>query len=381
MKSFDVIVVGGGVMGLSSAWQLLTLGHKVLVLDQFPIPNEIGSSHGGSRITRTAYFEHPNYVPLLQEAHQLWEELQDATSRNLVNWVGGLYMGHPESDIIAGTLASARVHNLETTSYTSDELKSEYPQFSIPDHLIGVYEKDAGVLYPEQCIRSLKEKVLELGGEILESEAVISINPHPADVQVNTLQNRFSAGHVILASGVWSNQWLRQFTEIKMRVTRQVACWFESVNTAHYQNLPITCFQDREEPFFYSFPWISGELGIKMAIHDPGSEVDPNSPRISTQDEVEQVENGFRKYYTGYQKYFQATSSQRVLKVSTCLYTNSPDSHFIVDQLEPRISVITGCSGHGFKFAPILGKIVARSIIGDPIHEASFLKLDRFKKI
>lgn len=374
MKNFDVVVVGGGVMGLSTAWQLSKSGLKVLIIDQFQIPNDIGSSHGGSRITRTAYFEHPNYVPLLQESHELWRELELETSTNLLNWVGGLYIGHPESEMILGTMESARTHDLKTEQYTADALNMEFPQFHVPEHLIGLYEQDAGILLPERCIQSLKARVLELGATIYESEQVISINASESGSQILTDKNKYFAAHLVLTAGSWANQWLKDFSHIMMRITRQAACWFEVKNPSQYQNLPISCFQDENEPFYYSFPQNTDEYGVKMAIHDPGEEVDPNTSRVSSTEEIEEVRIGFRKYY-------REPNNSKILRVSTCLYTNSPDLHFIVDQLEPNVSIITGCSGHGFKFAPMLGKIIAERIQGRTIPTADFLKLNRFNKI
>ena len=269
-EKFDVIIVGVGAMGASTCWELARRGVRVLGLDQFDIPNTRGSSHGFSRMIRMAYYEHPDYVPLLRRAYERWEQLEKVTGQKLLYITGGLYMGRRESEVIAGSLGAAKQHQLPHELIEHAELSQRYPQFELPADYVGMLEPHAGFLVPERAIAAYVEDALASGAEIHGQEAVQSWSTTAAGVRVKTNRGEYSAGKIIFCGGAWSGKILGDLG-IDLIVTRQVMGWVWPKQPSLFElgTLPVWAIDRPGGSIWYGFPMIADAPGFKIALHAP----------------------------------------------------------------------------------------------------------------
>jgi sarcosine oxidase len=377
MQSFDVIVVGVGAMGASACWELARRKVRVLGLEQFDIPNTRGSSHGFSRMIRMAYYEHPDYVPLLRRAYERWEMLEVASKQKVLHVVGGLYMGRPDSEVISGSLQAAKQHGLPHEELSHAAIQNRYPQFHLPADYVGLFEPRAGFVQPELAISSFVDQATRNGAEIHGQEAVRDWRAESNGVVVQTNHGEYRADRLIFCGGAWSGKLLRDLG-VEMIITRQVLGWVWPRKPEMFAlgTLPVWAIDRPAGSIWYGFPMVPDSPGFKLALHAKGESCDPDrvNREISLTDE-ETFRPCLREHIPD--------ADGPVLSMRTCLYTNSPDSHFIIDQLpsQPRVTIACGFSGHGFKFASVVGEILAdlatRSKTDLP---AQFLGLTRFKR-
>ena len=268
-RSADVIVVGLGAMGAAAARALSRRGLRVIGLDRFAPPHERGSSHGDTRIIREAYFEHPSYVPLVQRAYLLWEEIERESSRTLLSRTGGLMIGPREGALVSGALASATAHALPHEVLDAAGIARRVPAFRPRAGWFGVYEPNDGVLRPEAGIAAMLESATRHGAVVRTNEPALSWRASGSGVSVRTGRGEIHAGACVLSAGAWMPQLL---PALPLSVTRQVLFWFETVGArnAHDPGIcPISIWEHAKERFFYSFP--RSEMGVKVAIHHEGS--------------------------------------------------------------------------------------------------------------
>jgi sarcosine oxidase len=349
-----VAVVGCGAMGAAAGWRLAERGAQVVCFDRHSPPHTFGSSHGESRITRTAYFEGPWYVPLLQETFPLWRELEAASGADLLTLTGALMIGPPSADAVTGALAAAADHGLDVRLLKADEIRKAYPGHIVGNRDVAVLDAQAGFLRPEAAVAAMIGRLEALGGEIRRGVVVSAVNPHPDRVEVVTDEARETFDAVVIAAGPWMHElvdWL------PLTVERQVMAWFavdEKVDSALTPGkFPVFIRQARDIGDVYGFPTLDG-VSVKIARHHEGEATDPRHVLREVGDsELDPLRRYVRTRLHGV--------TQRVLRTVTCLYTNTPDGHFAIG-LHPedaRITVLSACSGHGFKFAPVVGDIAA----------------------
>jgi sarcosine oxidase len=372
---FDIIVVGVGAMGASTCWELARRGACVLGLEQFDIPNTRGSSHGFSRMIRMAYYEHPDYVPLLRRAYERWEQLEQATGQKLLYITGGLYMGRPGSEVIAGSLSAAKQHGLAHELIEHRALAQRYPQFELRADHVGLLEPRAGFLTPERVIATYVEDALASGAEIHGQETVQKWGSGLNGITVTTNRATYNADQIIFCGGAWSGKLLTGLG-IDLIVTRQVLGWVWPSKPSLFElgTLPVWAIDTQRDSIWYGFPMISESPGFKLALHARGNVTDPDevNRELSSADE-ETFRQCLRRRIP--------LADGPVLSMRTCLYTNSPDSHFIIDRHPklPRTILACGFSGHGFKFASVVGEVLADyAIRGKTDLPAKFLGLSRF---
>jgi sarcosine oxidase len=352
---FDVIVVGIGAMGAAACWQLARRGLRVLGLEQFDIPHSRGSSHGYSRLTRTAYYEHPDYVPLLRRAHALWRELERESAENILHLVGGLYLGPHDGELVGGSLRAARQHELPHTLLSRETLARQYPQFTVPDDWVGVYETEAGFLLPELAISACVDRALHAGADVHAHEPVRSWHAEATEVAVTTARETYRAGHVVFAGGAWSDRLVHDLG-VDLHVTRQVLGWVwpRQPETFRRGVLPVWMIDRAGGAVYYGFPLQTLSPGLKVALHAPMQRTDP--------DRVERgILPGDEETFRPCLRNHLPAADGPLLALRTCLYTNSPDGHFIVGRhpRHERVLLAAGFSGHGFKFAPVIGEAIA----------------------
>jgi sarcosine oxidase len=375
--AYDCIIVGVGAMGSSACWELARRGVRVLGLEQFDIPNARGSSHGFSRMIRMAYYEHPDYVPLLRRAYERWEMLEKATGQKLLYITGGLYMGRRESEVIAGSLGAAKQHQLADELIEHGDLKHRYPQFELPADHVALLEPRAGFLVPERVIAAYVEDALAMGAEIHGHEAVQSWSADDNSVRVKTNRGEYFADKIIFCGGAWSGKIVADLG-VDLVVTRQVMGWVCPKQTALFElgSLPVWAIDRPGGSIWYGFPMTAESPGFKIALHARGMQTDPDQVnRETTAADEETFRECLRQHIP--------RADGPVLSMRTCLYTNSPDSHFIIDvhPRQPRVIVACGFSGHGFKFASVVGEALADyATLGKTDLPAQFLGFSRFSK-
>jgi sarcosine oxidase len=377
-NTFDVIVIGVGAMGASTCFHLAANKIRTLGLEQFDIPHNRGSSHGHSRMIRKAYFEHPDYVPLLHRAYSLWDELEALSGRRLLHRTGGVFMGPQDKTLVAGALAAAREHHLPHELLDADELRRRWPQFVVPDDWHALVEPDAGFLFPERVINTYAELAMRRGATIRAQEPVRDWKRETNHFVVTTDQATYRADKLIFCGGAWSASLLKTLG-VPLKVTRQVLGWAwprepESFNLGR---IPVWGIDTLDGGMHYGFPMNEEVPGFKFAHHLPGADaVDPDAVR---REPLPGDHDDLRKIL----KTFLPTADGPLLAIKTCLYTNSPDGHFIIDEhpVHPNVQIACGFSGHGFKFASVIGEALAEiATSGKRDPSLNFLRLSRFPK-
>ncbi len=376
--SYDVIVLGVGCMGSAACLALAECGVRVLGLEQFAIPHARGSSHGESRIFRIAYYEHPNYVPLLVRARWAWLRIEADAERLLFLPTGGLWMGPAESELIAGSLRSSREHDLPHELLVPREIRARWNQFDVPESIVGFYEKAAGMLLPEQAIEAMVYLARIRGAEIRQESAVRAWRLDGSKIVVTTEHERFEAEHLIVCAGAWTSKVLQELPA-PLRVTRQAMGWYDAAGGDPFAPRAMPCWaRVRDEGgFFYGFPLAPGGRAIKTALHEVASFADPDQlSREAADAECAPLDQFMPEFFRG-------AIGPRT-RATICLYTNSSDGHFIIDRpgrYDGRVTVACGFSGHGFKFAPGVGEALADlALEGTTRLPIEFLSMRRFRQ-
>ena len=368
---YDVIVAGLGAHGSSAAYHLASRGASVLGFDRFARGHTLGSSGGLSRIIRLSYYEHPDYVPLLRRAWTLWRELERASGEKLLTETGGLYAGAPGGELVAGALESARRHDLQHDLLDAAALRRRYPLFEWPDGWQGVFERQAGWLAPERSIETQLRLAEQNGATLRFAEPIEHWTSTAEGVRVVTARGSFDAKQLVIAAGAWMAQLAPELAP-ELSVERNVLFWFEpTAERDAFARLPIYIVQDTDR-IFYGFPYVEGQ-GVKVAGLHFGDKADPDTvDRTVSAGDEERVRAWVRRRMP------LANGERRDAKV--CMYTNTPDAHFIVDHLPDHSNVVvaSACSGHGFKFSSVIGEILADLVLeGQTRHPIGFLSAKR----
>jgi sarcosine oxidase len=376
---YDAIVIGLGAMGSSAAYELAKRGLRVLGLEAFTPAHQLGSSGGLSRIIRLAYFEHPAYVPMLRAAWAGWHELEAQTGAELLLETGGLYAGRRGSHVLEGSLRSAREHDLPHELLDAGEVAHRFPALRLDQDMQALHEPLAGLLYPERCIETHLELARQAGAELHFGERVRGWTGHggegPLHVMTDTAD--YDAGRLVIAAGAWLPELVPEL-ELPLAVERNVLFWFEPAATPDLlapDRLPVYIVEVDEEHAFYGFPLLPDQ-GIKVARHHGGR---PTTPDQLDREASAADEAPVRDFL---QRYLPAGAGPR-RDARVCMYTNTPDQHFVIDTYleDPRVIIASPCSGHGFKFSNVIGSIVADlALDGGTTFDIAFLSVKRFAK-
>ena len=372
-ETFDVVVLGLGVMGASAVHQLAGRGVRVLGLDANQRGHVLGSSHGRSRIIREAYYEAVEYVPLVQRAFIQWRELEEETGLDLLLMTGCLNIGRPGTQVVDGVIASARRHGLPSEILTSDAMRSRFPAFALPESHVGVYQPTAGVLNADACVGALVDASVARGATIRHGELVNNWEPDGDGVIVRTPSGTIRAQKLVITAGPWSASVLADLG-LPLQAVRQYVVHFEPQAPERFSPPGFPAFiWDVAEGEVYGIPYLPGS-GFKVGGHDPGEPCTPETARRTvTAEEIENVRSIFERCLPG--------CATTMSMAATCLYTVTPDRHFIIDRHpeHPQVSYAAGFSGHGFKFGPTIGEVLADlAIEGSSRHDVAFLRAARF---
>ena len=373
MKHYDAIVLGTGGVGSAALYQLASRGHAVLGLDRFEAAHDRGSSHGQTRVIRKAYYEHPDYVPLLQRAYQLWEALEQVSGASLYVPTGLLSIGPPEGAILRGTRASASEHNLPLEQLSAEQVAQRWPGYLVPEGYGALFEAEAGFLMVEEAVRVHLEQAQQAGATFLSGQAVVDWSIDGANVLVRTETDEFSAARLVITAGSWSADLLSRLG-FELRILRKALHWYRVADDQYQcsQGAP-TFFYDTPDGYFYGFPAIDAR-GLKVAWHTGGEVVTDPLEVDRSLDVTEQAQ------VAAFLREFMPAVSSEATDHAVCLYSMSADEHFIVDRHPEHGQVVfaAGLSGHGFKFTSVLGSILADlAMAGETSLPIEFLRHDR----
>lgn len=372
---YDVIVVGVGGMGCAACYHLARRGLGVLGLERFDIPHAFGSSHGHTRIIRLAYAEDPAYVPLLRRAYALWREMGEAADERLLYVTGGIDAGPEGSELFAGSLAACRAHGLRHELIDGAAVNRRFQGYRLPADHACLYQPDAGFVLPERAIVVHVAAAQALGAEIRAREPVLGWEQLPGGgVRVTTARGEYEAGRLVLSPGAWVGGLAPPLAGLAVP-ERQVLGWFQPRHPGWFgpDAFPVANIDFAEGRYYLLPTW--GVPGLKIGRYNHlGERVAPDAlnREVTAADEA-----ALRLCLS---RYFPDADGP-VMALAACMFTNTPDEHFIIDALPgaPAVLVVSACSGHGFKFAPVVGEIVADLVAdGRSRFDLSMFRLGRF---
>ncbi len=354
MNRYQAIVLGVGGMGSAALYHLARRGQRVLGIEQFSLGHDLGSSHGVTRIIRLAYAEHPSYVPLLRRAYELWREVEQIAGERLLFITGGMDIGPPNGTMVTGSLRSCREHGIPHERLDAAEVSRRFPGYRLPPEMVAVYQADGGFVLPERSIVTHINAAQALGAEVHGCERVIEWRAEGDGVEVRTDRDNYRADRLVITAGAWAAEAVPMLKPLAVP-ERQVMIWTQPLRPERFtpDAFPIFNMQ-APEGHYYGFP-IYGVPGFKLGrYHHRGEQVDPNRMNRDCDREDEAL------LRVGIARYFPEANGP-TLAMKTCLFTNSPDEHFLLDLHPefPQVSIATGFSGHGFKFATVIGEIMA----------------------
>jgi sarcosine oxidase len=376
---FDTIVVGVGAMGAATCFQLARRGVRVLGIEQFDIPHDLGSSGGDTRMIRLSYFEHPDYVPLLRRAYTLWDELGATIGERILERTGALYIGREDGELIGGSRRAAQQYAIPH-QMLSREQRSRYDVFEIPTDFAAMFEPDGGFVRSSLAITTMAEQALLYGATLHTRAAVRGWHADAQGVEVETEGGSYRADQLVFTSGAWTTQLVGSLG-VPLHVTRQSLLWLWPQQAEKFRlgTFPCWAIEDDVPGFtgmYYGFPMMSGQLGLKIALHAPGAAVSPDRiDRNPSPDDAASIAPLLDKYLP--------SARGPIMRQKICMYTMSPDGHFIVDRLpgHTNVAIAAGFSGHGFKFAPVIGEALADLVqFGRSDLPIGFLGFQRFNK-
>jgi sarcosine oxidase len=373
---YDAIVLGVGGMGSAALYHLARRGLRVLGIERYNIPHEMGSSHGLTRIIRLAYYEHPSYVPLLRRAYELWRQLENMVQERLLIITGSVDASPENGEVFQGSKTSCDIHHLPHEVLDSRELTSRFPGYRLPREIVALYQPDGGFLLSERCIVAHVSAALELGAEVHGQERVLGWEAKGNGVEVGTERERYGADKLVICAGAWGAKLIPELAALAVP-ERQVLAWFQPARPGLFraQNFPVFNMAVAEGRY-YGFP-MYGIPGFKVGrYHHLEQRVDPDQMDREAHREDEEPLRSFTA------RYFPDAAGP-TMSLKTCLFTNTPDEHFILDLHPefPQVCIAAGFSGHGFKFCSVVGEIMADlAQTGRSQHDLGLFRLQRFRE-
>tara|TARA_B100000686_G_scaffold63518_2_gene68214 strand:- start:3309 stop:4436 length:1128 start_codon:yes stop_codon:yes gene_type:complete len=371
---YDCIVIGLGGMGSASLFELSSKGQNVLGIEQFDIGHDKGSSHGLSRIIRLAYWEGIEYVPLVLRAHDRWIELEKTYNEKLLNITGALDIGLESSETISGSLKACREFDIPHEIFTSTELSKKFPAYLLPEEYSSVFQKDGGFLVPESCINLYVNESINNGADVKQNCKVLGWESDGNIVTVSTSDGNFKTKKLVITAGAWTGILQDEMSRF-LTPERQVVSWFKPESPEYYNSDQFPVFNmEVPEGRYYGFP-IHHYEGIKIGRYGHLNEnINPDS--ISR----EITDLDIITLRVPMEKYFQPTNPEPLFS-QVCMFTNTPDEHFVLDYLpgNDNVFIASGFSGHGFKFASVIGELISDLMVdGGTEFDLGLFSLDRF---
>jgi sarcosine oxidase len=366
---YDVVVAGLGAMGSAATYQLARSGASVLGLDRYHPPHTLGSTHGDTRITRVAVGEGLEYVPLVRRSHEIWRELEQQTEAEILTQPGGLVLApplasfamHGSESFLEHTVAAAEAYGLAHERLGTAEIAARFPQFALVGDEEGCFEPTAGFVRPEAAVEAQLAMARARGATLAFGERVVAYDDHGTHVTIRTTSRSVEASTLVVTAGPWVPELVPELAPVT-RILRQVLFWFDLRDRSSYPTLrdsPVYIWSPSTDPdeVIYGFPMVDGPAGgAKVAREQYVVDTTPDQvDRAVSADETEEM-------YERYVRERLPALSGRAVKAAVCLYTEAPDSRFIIDRLPsmPNVIVASPCSGHGFKHSAAIGECLAQ---------------------
>ncbi|MCM3653809.1 N-methyl-L-tryptophan oxidase [Metabacillus litoralis] len=373
MKHFDVIIVGAGSIGMAAGYYLAKNNVKTLLIDAFDPPHVYGSHHGDTRIIRYAYGEGREYVPLALRSQELWYELEQQVNEKLFEQTGVLCFGPVGSKFVDETIASAKEFSLPFEVLSGKDIKAKWRGIEIPDDYLGCYEPTSGVLYSEEIVRAYRKLALDSGATLLTNTPVTNIEMKEDGAIVSAKDQVFSTDKLVVCAGAWSGKLLSELN-LPLKPTRQTVAWFKADEDLYQSSVFPAFFVDVPEGKYYGFPSIEG-AGVKLGRFDDDQPINPDDPRLEF-GSFDFDEGDVRHFLKAY----MLESAGKLNRGKACLFTRTPDGHFLIDQYpgHPHVMIAAGFSGHGFKFASGIGEVLCQMTMnGEAKLDLSLFSLHR----
>ena len=377
MSAYDAIVLGLGGMGSAALFHLARRGQRVLGIEQFSLAHDQGSSHGINRIIRLAYAEHPSYVPLARRSYELWRELEFRTGERLLFVTCGVDAGPPEGAIVAGSLLACQEHHLPHEVLDPGSMLRRFPGFHLAKDMVAVYQADAGFVLSERGILAHVTAALGCGAEVRACEPVTGWSAEGRGVEVRTARGTYRANKLVIAAGAWIAQTVPELARLAVP-ERQVLIWTQPLRPEYFAMGAFPIFNmEAEEGRLYGMP-VYGIPGFKYGrFHHRHEQSHPDQMnRNCDADDERLLRQGLARYFPD--------ANGPTLAMKTCIFTLSPDEHFIIDRHPAfeQVTIASPCSGHGYKFAPVIGEILADFAMegGSRKWDVSLFRLDRFER-
>jgi len=384
MPSYDFIIVGLGTAGSATCMTLAQRGFRVLGLDRYRPPHQQGSHHGASRSVRRAYLEGTAYVPMARRAWELWRRLERESGRTLLVKTPNLTIGPPDCPAVTGFLVSARAYEIPYEQLTAAEVRTRWPQLAPPDAFIAGLEKEAGIVFPALSIATFMDAARKAGADLVLDASVETWTEGPGSVRVHTGTETYSAGRLLVAAGAWTGA-LLGLPQTVLTPKRVPVHWIDVPTDENFQlgRFPVNFWQvPQENPGgdpagyreFYTLPVTGAEARLKAAFHNELADCDPAAlNREVSLEETEEISKMLARYLPGLENFYMTSH--------VCLYTMTSDGHFYLGR-KPGSQHVFGAAlaGHGFKFAPVLGEILADLMMDDsPEFDIHMFSPQRFK--
>lgn len=376
MTAYDCAVIGLGAMGSAALFHLARRGERVVGIERFSPGHDRGSSHGESRAIRLGYSEHPSYVPLVRSAFENWFELERLSGEQLLTTTGIIEAGKPGSRMVSGSIEACVLHGLEHELLDAREIMRRFPALVLPETYSGIWQPEGGFLKPEHANAAHLKLAQAHGAEVMTDRRVLSIEPHAGHVRVVMDGQTIEAGRVIVSAGPWVSDLVPDLQPV-LTVTRQTLCWYDPLKPELFAAGALPVFMiEGEDDLVYGFPDFAG-TGLKCATHYGSGPIAHGD--LARQDAGPADEARTRRFLETYVP--AGAGPLRAMK--TCMYTMTPDEDFIIDlaPADPRIVICSACSGHGFKFASVIGEALADlATAGHTPHDLSRFRIDRFSR-
>ena len=370
----DALVVGLGAMGSATLYELARRGARVAGIDRFETPHTQGSTHGRTRIIREAYYESPVYVPLIRRAYELWDDLERAAGERLFHRTGGLMIGPPDGELVSGALRSAREHDIPHELLDGAAVTKRFPHFQLTADQVALLETRAGILFPERCVATMLALASRHGAEIRTGQRLLSWDAGSDVVRCHTDHGDVTAARLVLCAGPWLPELIADLS-LPLEVERQTFHWFiPAADRGRFgpDRCPIALWEYSRGRLLATFPDFGD--GVKVGVHHEGEITTPQQCRRTIGEDEDALVRGLLARCL-------PDAAGTLADSAVCLYTNTPDHHFILDRhpKSHRVIVVSPCSGHGFKFASAIGEIGAQLALGDePSFDLEPFRLSRF---
>lgn len=373
--NYDVAIIGSGTMGMAAGYYLSKHHKRVVLMDANDPPHTEGSHHGGTRLIRHAYGEGEDYVPMVLRAQELWLNLEKEANQTLFHQTGVLNISRESSDFLQNVLKSATTHSLRLEKMTAHDMNTRWKGFEIPNDLMGCYEPESGVLMSEACVQAYRDLAAQQGATFFTHSPINDIRTGHGEITIETTQQTIKASELIISAGKGTNDILAMLgLQLPLQPTRKTFSWFDSDETLYQKGRFPAWTYDVDDDTYYGFPSIDG-AGVKIGRHSGGHPVNSTDSLDAFGTYPEDMGDVARLSHAIMPEELPHKEGK------VCTYTNTPDGDFIIDRFEnhPNIKVACGFSGHGFKFASVIGEILSELVLnGASKQDLSRFKLNRF---